>query len=212
MAPSENASTLRGYRPATVLGVVGCVLALGAVVGIVVLSLRIRLLHDEFASYRTQADQRITRQAANAEAERAELAQLALRLGDTEKQAKMATSALRSRSITAEQRAAIVGSLRGVKGESVEVDAQNTDYEITAFAEEVSATLRAAGVVARTTLEMGISSQGLSMVVKDAKRVPATAGRIQHAFQAAGLPMKVVADESLPPTAFLIRVGSKPDL
>lgn len=198
MPPAETGPAAQGSRFATVLSAVSCVVGAAAVLGLVVLGTQVSRLHDRLAGAAT----------------RTELARLARRVGDAEKRATALANAARARSITAEQRTAIVRSLSGFPGEKVEVEVFNTSYETAAFAEQVGSTLSAAGLAAHVSPVIGTFApwQGLTIAVKDASKAPAVAGRIASAFRAAGVPMAVVVDEDLDSGACVIRVGERPAL
>jgi len=211
MESSKIAPNQTGSRLTALLSLGSALLAVFAAVGLVVLATRMARLDDELATAGKHADQRIAEANAKAEAAKAELARLTQRVAETERQATLLTEAARPRSISKAQETVIVRKLAGLTRQTVEVQALGTSHEASAFAEEISRTLRAASFAADTSLVIGPSLQGLA-VMCDPKAASGVAKRIQSAFSSAGIPMDTLADASPAKTTCLIIVGSKASL
>ena len=201
MADSEIAPNQRRSELATIVSVIGCLLAAIAVIGLVVMATTVARLNDELASHGRQL-----------EATKSELARLTFRLAQTEKQATFLTEAARPRSISPAQEAAIARLLTAFAGQNVEVEALGPNYETATFAEQVTATLRAAGIAAHTSRVIGPSELGIAVMVRNAKAPPAVARGIQSAFSSAGIKMDFSVDPGLDSGTCIIVVGAKPTL
>lgn len=209
MQPPDVPPTSKRFTLADALKMASWLLALAAICATFVMTARMIRLEKEFAAYQRHADERIVKANAAAEAAKTETARMTVRLGEVERQAALLLGAARPRSISKTQQTAIIPLLRRFAGQTVNVHALDVSYETSDFAEQVAATLRAAGIESETGIELGMPGQGLAVRVRDSASVPALAAAIRSAFRFAGIPMDLVADPSVSAGTCEVVVGAK---
>lgn len=137
---------------------------------------------------------------------------LAATNAENEQQLAQLQEARKPRLISPAQSSQIAGLLRPFSGQSVNVQIYGRNNETQLFANQITSTLKSAGLQVELTNMFGATGQGLSVIVHDAQTAPPLAGTIQHAFKAAGIGMGGVIKPDIVKESghFVIAVGEKP--
>lgn len=119
---------------------------------------------------------------------------------------------LKARSLSDAARKRLLAVLSSAPGGPVTVSAAMSNQEAESFARQILDVLRTAGwSPTGVNLSMMIPGpSGIVIRVHDAQAVPAHAGPIQHAFEAAGFPAQGSAGGAVPVGTVDIYVGYKP--
>ncbi len=159
--------------------------------------------------------------AANAEAEKSKTERAALQLriqeltrSNTEQQGQIAILREndRPRTISPQQRAAILSALRQHKGEAVQVQIFAQENEALSFANQLNAALQDAGLTVNSTMMMGGTGTGLGFTLHAENDQPPLAFAIANAFRVSGIQYGVQFRPETPEHTFIIFVGSKPKI
>lgn len=123
---------------------------------------------------------------------------------------------LQPRTITPEQRATFLAGMKDVpKGKLGVYSFMNADSGTVQFANQIREMIVAAGfdsgIMVGMSMGGGPIPVGAAIAVHDGASQPAFARPVQHAFDAAGIPLAGIVDQSIPAHEVRVIVGLKPD-
>ena len=178
----------------------------------------------EAATARANAERaRADAAAANAEAEKSKTERAGLQLrvqeltkSNVEQQQQIAVlrEDSRPRTVSAQQRTLMSGTLAAHKGEHVQLQIYSSENEAITFAGQINGALSSAGVIVDASQMMGQTGTGFGLAFHAQNDQPPLAIAIGNAFRLAGIPFGVLTDPKVVPSehTFIIFVGVKPKL